>query len=53
MLKREIEVLENAKDDMKITVSYDVRLSKDEVRHLIEYKQNEVSCKERQLERMC
>lgn len=53
-LKRDIELLNEAevKGDMKITVSYEVSLSRDEIQELIAYKQNEIACNERQLERL-
>lgn len=53
-LKRDIKLLNEAevKGDMKITVSYEVSLSRDEIQELIAYKQNEIACNERQLERL-
>ena len=53
-LKRDIEFLNEAevKGDMKITVSYEVALSRDEIQELIAYKQNKIACNERQLERL-
>lgn len=51
-LNREIERIENATNEVKITISCNVTVSFDELQELKKYKQNKVECLKRQLERL-